>query len=330
MSIAAIAWAFKQKLSSSSEKFVLVKLADNANDEGLAWPSLNRIQADTALSRNTVLSCISALEKKGLLRIERRREGSVNLRNQYWLLLDVFITEKKPKRKGGPRTKRGSSTIEPVVQPLDGGSATIAPITVIEPSEKTTTTTEAPVVVPSSKKEKDDPSKTVSPQAETEKVKEIMAVTSGTPLEGMIPESVIPSLISDYRREAHQEHQPELAPEGIKRLIRWTAAQMSDPRAAPIVNPVAFLRARAKKGMDKPPALTRQEQAVEAERREAEERRRKKEQAEKARREDIDISEEIRRWNAEFCRGTAGGTEREEAGKIIPSPQNVIPLRRQG
>ncbi len=113
-------------------------------------------------------------------------------------------------------------------------------------------------------------------EIDTEAVKDIMAVTTGTKLEGMVSESVIPTLIADYNPEAHPDYPSETAVQGIKRLIRWTAAQMSDPKAAPISNPVAFFRARAKKGMDKPPALTRQEQAVEAERREAEERRRRR------------------------------------------------------
>jgi hypothetical protein len=148
-------------------------------------------------------------------------------------------------------------------------------------SEITTTTDEPVVVVPSGEKEKDnDPSKTVSLPAVTEAVKEIMASLDGTPLEGKIPESVISTFLTDYNPTAHQAHHPETAPEGITRLIQWTASQMGDPRAAPISNPVAFLRDRARKGMDRPPAVLRAEQAAKAERRGAEERKKRRAEAE--------------------------------------------------
>lgn len=150
-----------------------------------------------------------------------------------------------------------------------------------------TTTDDCSVVVPPIKeKEKDNgASRTVSLPAETdaEAVKKIIDAATGTPLEGIIPESVIPTLLMDYNPEAHTTHQPETAQEGVKRLICWTAAQMADAKAASISNPVAFLRARARKGMDKPQALIRAEQAAEAERREAEERRRQRERLEELR-----------------------------------------------
>lgn len=320
MSIAAIAWAFKQSVGNPLRKLILVKLADNANEDGYCWPSIDRIVRDTETSRDTVIRHIHALERDGILTVVRRRKDGVNLPNHYQLNVGgegvVAQCDYPPQKATTSSTVRG------------GVVAECNPNRHIEPSLTTTT----PVVVPSGEKEKTTPpSKTVSPQAETETVEEIMSVTIGTKLEGMIPESVISILVADYNPDAHPDYPGETAPEGIKRLIHWAAAQMSDPKAAPISNPVAFLRARAKKGMDKPAALIRHEQAKETERLEEERRRKARERIKIITREKM--PEDVRMFIADLCGRTtiAGGTyTAEDARKIIPSARNVIPLRRQG
>ena len=127
---------------------------------------------------------------------------------------------------------------------------------------------------------------------------EIKTAIAGTPFEGLISGSAFQTIAADYDPKAHQEHQPETAAEGIKRLIRWTSFQMSDPESKPISNPIGFLRERAKKGMVKPAAVIRAEQEKEAERRNQEERKRRRQENEKLRKEneiDPDFLQEIRR-----------------------------------
>lgn len=173
-----------------------------------------------------------------------------------------------------------SSTVDKGSEPIEMRKPHLPYIYQENTTEKTTTT--GAVVVPSSERKKNnDPIKSVSPPVEMETVKEIITVTIGTPLEGMIPESIIPTLITDHNSQCHPDYPGETAPEAIKRLIRWTAAQMSDPKATPIPNPVGFLRRRAQNGMDKPGAIIRAEQAAEAERKEAGERRAERERLEK-------------------------------------------------
>ncbi len=182
-----------------------------------------------------------------------------------------------------------------------------------EITTKETTTTEAPVVVSFGEKEK-DPSLATSVYIDREvpvvtyreektpntvslhgnAVKEIIAVTIGTPLDGMIPESVIPTLIADYNPQSHQQHQPEIPLDGIKRLIQWTATQVSNPKATPIPNLVGFLRERAKKGMDKPAAVMRDEQEAKTKKREDKQRQRKRQETEKLR-DEREIPTEVRR-----------------------------------
>lgn len=77
MSIQALAWAFKQKIKPSSLKFVLVALADCANEnEGmLLWPSIAHICDTTSLDKKTVKRHLARLKSNGLLSDTGERVG---------------------------------------------------------------------------------------------------------------------------------------------------------------------------------------------------------------------------------------------------------------
>jgi hypothetical protein len=47
-------WAWKQRVGDDGAKLVLLKLADNANDEGVAWPSRATLLAECEVSEDTV------------------------------------------------------------------------------------------------------------------------------------------------------------------------------------------------------------------------------------------------------------------------------------
>jgi len=110
VSIRFISWAFEVDGLSSSEKFVLVKLADNANDEGECWPSLDYIARHTSLSRPTVVKVIKKLEEIGVLEVTREKLGKVNLPNRYRLRDgDTALPVVKPLNHGGKATLLGGS-----------------------------------------------------------------------------------------------------------------------------------------------------------------------------------------------------------------------------
>ena len=92
MSFQAMAWAVGQKLPSK-DKFVLVMMANYADEDGKCWPSLNRLADDTSMSRSTVQLAIKGLEAAGILRIERREQDGVNLPNHYYLELKKVYRE---------------------------------------------------------------------------------------------------------------------------------------------------------------------------------------------------------------------------------------------
>ena len=75
MSIEAMQWAFKQNIKPSSVKFVLVSLGDNAQKDGLAWPSLADLTEKTGQDRKTVISALDRLEVMGYLVDTGDRKG---------------------------------------------------------------------------------------------------------------------------------------------------------------------------------------------------------------------------------------------------------------
>lgn len=76
MAISALAWAIKQKLPRSAAKFVLVMLANYANEHGYAYPSIERLSQDTDQNRKTVIASLQALKKAKLITDTGKRIGA--------------------------------------------------------------------------------------------------------------------------------------------------------------------------------------------------------------------------------------------------------------
>lgn len=89
MSMILMVQAMKTKTGNPSRKLVLMKLADNANDDGVCWPKVEYIADHCEMSERTVQRHLRDLEKQGLIRItERKRSNSVNSSNLYTLTLN--------------------------------------------------------------------------------------------------------------------------------------------------------------------------------------------------------------------------------------------------
>jgi DNA-binding transcriptional ArsR family regulator len=69
-------WAFNQDIKPSSVKFVLVSLGDNAQTDGLAWPSIAALAQKTGQDRKTVMHALDRLEKTGYLTDTGERKGN--------------------------------------------------------------------------------------------------------------------------------------------------------------------------------------------------------------------------------------------------------------
>ena len=77
MSLHYTSQAWKTPVTDFKAKLVLLKLADNANDQGIAWPHIETIVSDTSLCRSSVFRALDKLEEFGLITRSRGRNEVV-------------------------------------------------------------------------------------------------------------------------------------------------------------------------------------------------------------------------------------------------------------
>ncbi|WP_338459532.1 helix-turn-helix domain-containing protein [Pseudomonas sp. TE3-3-F2023] len=88
MSMELMVKAMKTKVGNPLRKLVLIKLADNASDQGECWPSYQHIADQCEISKRSVMNHINTLCDAGLLRKEIRKGGPKgNSSNVYYLTL---------------------------------------------------------------------------------------------------------------------------------------------------------------------------------------------------------------------------------------------------
>lgn len=75
MSIDATRWSWTASVKTSAQRLVLLSLADRAGEEHTAWPSIDRLAADTMLDKKTVQKVILELIKLGLVSDTGERAG---------------------------------------------------------------------------------------------------------------------------------------------------------------------------------------------------------------------------------------------------------------
>lgn len=112
MSIKLMSEVWKTKLPTS-EKMVLLVIADHASDDGTeAWPSQRLIAEKASLTIRTVQRCVNSLQEQGWLHMEKRAGGSLNCRddrrpNKYTIHVGKLRGE-----TASPRKKRGEIEAE--------------------------------------------------------------------------------------------------------------------------------------------------------------------------------------------------------------------------
>ena len=75
MSIDATRWSWTAPVNNSSQRLVLLSLADRAGEEHTAWPSIDRLAKDTVLDKKTVQKVILELINLGLVEDTGERTG---------------------------------------------------------------------------------------------------------------------------------------------------------------------------------------------------------------------------------------------------------------
>lgn len=109
MSIKVTTWAWAKSESRNGARLVMLALADRADDDGRAWPSIDDLSERTRLSPRAVQKGIAALVEMGELEVEPG--GGRRVRNRYRII-------PKPCTNDGvtgeePRTSDGVSGEEP-------------------------------------------------------------------------------------------------------------------------------------------------------------------------------------------------------------------------
>jgi hypothetical protein len=77
MSLDATIWAWKQEITST-QKLVLLSLADRAGENDGCYPSIKRLVHDTCLNRKTVQRAIKAMAESGLISYNKTGFGKAN------------------------------------------------------------------------------------------------------------------------------------------------------------------------------------------------------------------------------------------------------------
>jgi hypothetical protein len=89
MSIKAMNWVWQNVRIQGDMKIVLLALADNADDNGVSWPSLQTIADKAEISHSTAKRKVRQLIKLGIVSVARRIGGYNNTTNKYRLNLHL-------------------------------------------------------------------------------------------------------------------------------------------------------------------------------------------------------------------------------------------------
>ncbi|MFW6369361.1 MAG: conserved phage C-terminal domain-containing protein [Myxococcota bacterium] len=137
MSIAYVAAALESDLPPT-ERLVAIALGNHANEDGVCWPSWDRLKQTTGLSRASIGRSLSALEERGWIRKEHRLDEYGRLRScTYVFTVELGVSQRDPtvsqRDVGGLTVRRGGSHSE------TGGGLTVRPRNVkketsVEPS----------------------------------------------------------------------------------------------------------------------------------------------------------------------------------------------------
>lgn len=130
MSMELMVRAMKMKVGNPLRKLVLLKLADNANDQGECWPAVQYIAEQCEISKRSAQNHIQQLVKDGLVRIEERKaENGLNRSNVYHLVLNSYGADAAP--YGANPAPMGASAAGGRVQELHPEPVSLEPV--IEP-----------------------------------------------------------------------------------------------------------------------------------------------------------------------------------------------------
>ena len=108
MSLDATIWAWKAEVDSSTQRLILLSLADRAGEDHKCYPSIMRMVKDTKMNRKTIIKVLDDLEKKALIKFTGSIVG--NGVKVYQLLGVVGREDEQTSIKKGTSGKNGTSS----------------------------------------------------------------------------------------------------------------------------------------------------------------------------------------------------------------------------
>lgn len=132
MSVQALSLAFAVRGLSSSEKLVLLALANYANEKMICWPSQETLSDDTELSARTIWGALQGLEKRAMISREARKRGDGTRASDVITL--HFAGELMANDQVANPAKATRKSCETNSQMLPNQLATVATLTTFEPS----------------------------------------------------------------------------------------------------------------------------------------------------------------------------------------------------
>ena len=123
MSIDATRRAWSAPVKNSSQRLVLLSIADRAGENHTAWPSIERLAADTVLDKKTVQKVILELIESGLIADTGERVG-VTKRVRVLKLIGVSdrheLTQNRDHLKQSPKSTVNTPKNRIVKSPQNG------------------------------------------------------------------------------------------------------------------------------------------------------------------------------------------------------------------
>ena len=101
MSLQAMEWAYRQEVSPSARKFVLVTLANYADGDGFCFPGQDTLAKMTGQDERSVRNHLANLEADGLIRREHRQRKNGS-RKSDGIYLEMPVPTGKDTRKESP------------------------------------------------------------------------------------------------------------------------------------------------------------------------------------------------------------------------------------
>ena len=108
MSLDATIWAWRAEVDSSTQRLILLSLADRAGEDHKCYPSIIRMVKDTKMNRKTIIKVLDDLEKKALIKYTGKIVG--NGVKVYQLLGVVGQEDHPTSTKKGTSGKNGTSS----------------------------------------------------------------------------------------------------------------------------------------------------------------------------------------------------------------------------